>query len=274
MIKTSCPSCAKSYVVDQKEIRENRPQFDCTKCQSRFGFSLSELNETSTKSSSTRSVKSYLIPWQAMPAMIEDLPAEVQPAAITQLSKDCPKCGFSNQPGQAECGKCGIVFEKLEARKRNTGKIIEMPRGDRRVEVAWKSVLDSYENENAHHDFLQVCLKRDMLAFAAQKYEAILSADPTEEMAATMKRRVMVLAQAPIELKLDQEAEAHNQRVLASAERVSQWLWAGVSLGLIGIIASVFYPPMRIYDGIFSFATIASAMMLLFLSQKRRKTSF
>lgn len=65
--------------------------------------------------------------------------------------------------------------------------------------LLWKGIIDHYEEAAKHDAFLNACAKHGALAYAAHKYGRILRQFPDEEIALAMRKRLVALANAPME---------------------------------------------------------------------------
>lgn len=169
------------------------------------------------ESGQTTEVKSYLVPWKAMPDMlesssdssssdfhqnhgldgvyVEDVDAgEIDDPSAIALHTQCPKCEAKNPVTSVECRKCGVILQKLQQMNEHNFRTTE------RVRVQWERVIANYEDERRHDVFLRMCQEDLSLPFAAHKYQSILDVDPQEDIAIEMKKRVNQLVQSSLTL--------------------------------------------------------------------------
>lgn len=106
-------------------------------------------------------------------------------------SRACPKCGERNSLAHEDCRSCGVVFAKYPKHRLDEEPPPELA-GSARQELfsLWQAIIEDYENEGKHEQFIETCRRLDVLTFASRKYGRILSASPEEEVANRMHRRV------------------------------------------------------------------------------------
>lgn len=80
--------------------------------------------------------------------------------------------------------------------------------GRRELAVQWAAIMNDYDNVTLHEQFISECYSADCLPFASQKYARILSAAPTEDIARSMRRRIIALAS----FRAEPVGETHSRR--------------------------------------------------------------
>ncbi|WP_374001519.1 hypothetical protein [Bdellovibrio bacteriovorus] len=207
-LKIRCPSCAKLYEVESDDIQSETPLFQCISCESRFSFEYppqDPLNVMCFKVSLEPEATTEEISSESVPPMMEKseqiLAAErhVGMAAEpgTHEMKSCPKCGALNGRRAKECYSCHVIFEKLEGLPKDPS-LKAQPSLVRK----WKNLVENFENEDLHDEFIRSCHQLDALRFAVLKYEDLKTAqggDPKcDEMIARINSLMMVgLSQKP-----------------------------------------------------------------------------
>lgn len=188
-IHVRCPDCLKLFVVDPREISEARPKFKCTACATSFwlpypgcldhqeviGFPVVDLDES-------------------LGARSKPLVAEEE-SQVTARTNPCPKCGAPSKAGELECQECGVVFKKYYALLEESQDLPASPR----LKVIWDEIIGHYEDESLHQKFLREAKGEDNLAFAARKYQRLLEACATDEIAKKYRQAIVQLASAPID---------------------------------------------------------------------------
>jgi hypothetical protein len=203
------------YEVESEDILNEAPLFQCISCESRFSFEYppSELDKISTfvvnnpqqllpkdsymgsldHSSSVNSnvslpIESFIAGGARHQAVrknhtVKDPPDFIQVPMVNKESKpkqravneanmiSCPKCGALNVNGLAECYSCRVIFERLVGLPLDT-TLRAQPSLVRR----WKSLLENFDDQVLHDDFIQNCHELDALRFALLKYEEIKTA--------------------------------------------------------------------------------------------------
>jgi hypothetical protein len=157
----------------------------------------------------------------------------------------CPRCLKRNPQGSAECRSCGIVFAKWRPDERaeadiHLGGTIELAR-------LWDSVLQSWDNEAAHMEFLASCGDQSRLPFASRKYGQILSVSPDDERARAMRGRIVKMASAGFEPRSEKPAIA-----LRAPRATSIAIALSACVLFVGILA----------PGLRSMASVGACMLL------------
>lgn len=253
LIKVRCPSCFKLYGVDAAEIHQQKPQFECSKCQTRFWFPFPEsvgqgelmgfpVEWLQTKVESEVAAQPELVPAQSVPVPQKEKIAE---KALAHRFH-CPRCEAQYSAGDPECPKCGVVFAKLE-----------MLEGERSVYASpalrrlWHLVMDNYSSEETHQRFLKSAQKEKNLVYASQQYGRLLKAHSGDETALKMQKEIVAMTQAEANMEIRRQGGLSGRKLLPSVTTVSL-LAGGVLIGvgfliptmrnLIGLgVATVFF---------------------------------
>lgn len=162
-LKIRCPQCVKLYEVESEDIRSEAPLFQCISCQTRFGFEYPPADPAN--------ILCFEISNQP-----ETLTAAKQQESVSaepggSEMKNCPKCGAMNGRKSKECYSCHVIFERLVGLP-SDASLKAQPSLVRK----WKMVLENFENQELHQNFIRSCHELDALRFAAMKYEEIKSA--------------------------------------------------------------------------------------------------
>ncbi|WP_413569908.1 hypothetical protein ACLWBD_05505 [Bdellovibrio sp. HCB117] len=200
-LKIRCPSCAKLYEVSCDDIHSETPLFQCISCETRFSFEYPPTD--------LQNVACFAVSMTATEAPKEE---EVAPAAAAQQHlgetysvepgthemKSCPKCGALNGRRAKECYSCHVLFERLEGLPKDPS-LKAQPSLVRK----WKNLVENFENEQLHDEFIRACHELDALRFATLKYEELKAAqggDPQcDQMIARINSLMMVgLSQKPV----------------------------------------------------------------------------
>ncbi len=191
-----CPNCRKLYSVQRSQIgRDLNPlKFQCIadECGIRF-MAMIETDFTS-QSEDLRLVTKELTPATPTEAAMSGtssglssglssgiFPSAISPGVRLPIEKIPLSSSFTrsadNFSSPAHLASLGV-----------TG-----PSENPALEEEWENVLSDYENQGAHGRFISACEKTGLLQFAAKKYARILSVTPNEEIAKTMRARVIAL---------------------------------------------------------------------------------
>ncbi|WP_374029036.1 hypothetical protein [Bdellovibrio bacteriovorus] len=193
-LKIRCPNCVKLYEVESDEIHSENPLFACISCETRFSFEFPPSDPANI----------LCFPVTVATAAAVSSAAEQQEAASVavepgaQEMKSCPKCGALNGRRAKECYSCHVLFEKLEGLPKDPA-LKAQPSLVRK----WKNLLDNFENDSLHDEFIRACHELDALRFATLKYEELKAAqggDPLcDQMIARINSLMMVgLSQKPV----------------------------------------------------------------------------
>lgn len=111
----------------------------------------------------------------------------------TSAFRNCPRCGKKSLLETEECVHCGVIFARLEEgeQERRLGEFLMG--GHRELALLWSQVLADYENAEAHQNFVSACEAVGCLPFASHKYGRILEVSPGEEIARSMRQRVVAM---------------------------------------------------------------------------------
>ena len=181
-MKIRCPSCTKLYEVESEDIHSATPLFQCISCDCRFSFEYPPTDP--------QNVDCFLVP---MKSSSEETPiAQRQEAApvepILNEMKACPKCGALNGRRTKECYSCHVIFEKLEGLPQDPS-LKAQPSLVRK----WKNLVNNFDNEKLHEEFLMACHQLDALRFASFKYEELKSAQGGDAQCDIMLARIQSL---------------------------------------------------------------------------------
>lgn len=292
VLKTRCPSCDKLYAVDTDDIIVDRPEFECSRCNVHFAFDATSFIEFDTDDAvNSREVESYLLQWQQMPEMLEaksigsdviasDMPEITEDIDLEMLNKEnskntiveeinventelatefhapCPKCNYNNNLAAKECRGCGVLLAKVQDGR------AESYRSTVVVRARWEKVLENYEETARHDQFLQICKDENCLPFASAKYHAILSADPSEEIAQKMKEKVVVLMQAEM-IQRAKNAGIHIEWMSSYSRMDRLWM---MCLGFSFVLACFYAITIDPYRALGVFACMAG-LIWFFRSQ-------
>lgn len=187
-LKIRCPSCTKLYEVESGEIHSEMPLFQCISCDSRFSFEFPPSNPAN--------IACFLIPVKEateLSSASEGNAAKQQGSPISHLAsmgemKNCPKCGALNGRRAKECYSCHVLFERLEGLPQDAS-LKAQPSLVRK----WKNLVNNFENEKLHEEFLMACHQLDALRFATLKYEELKSAQGGDPQCDIMLARIQSL---------------------------------------------------------------------------------
>lgn len=206
-----CPSCAKLYEVEEKDIHSSEPQFQCVACQTRFTFSYPPID--------FRNIACRICDAEGQDAFDD----------MMKSQRSCPKCGALSPREAEECYSCHVIFSRLDGLPQDPAL-----RAQPSLVRKWKAVVDDFENEKAHEDFIESCQRLEALNFAVSKYIDMKQALGGDEVCEQRLRQLQALQ----DLALRQSVQPAASRPAAPAvvynlKSILVYLIYGVSLFLI-----------------------------------------
>lgn len=189
-LKIRCPSCAKLYEVQSEDIHSETPLFQCISCDSRFSFEYPPLDPAN--------VACFVVNLSSNVSPEAEVTTSTPAAQQQEAMKSCPKCGALNGRRSKECYSCHVLFERLEGLPKDPSL-----RAQPSLVRKWKNLVENFENEELHDEFIRTCHELDALRFASLKYEELKAAqggDPQcDQMIARINSLMMVgLSQKPL----------------------------------------------------------------------------
>ncbi len=205
-LEVSCPKCYKLYAINPHEIMTTKPQFNCRECTSQFYIQYPDCLEDSRivgKIIERKALKREAeTPIQEEPVQAKstEKPTEVKltetqrivtKSKVTNSSTyepviNCPKCNYVNVATSIECIKCAVILSKARLDRDYKPSVYASPE----LKDLWELVLDNYDAESAHQNFIRYSGLEQNLEFASQKYNLILSVNPYDEIANKMKTQI------------------------------------------------------------------------------------
>lgn len=180
--KIRCPQCTKLYEVNSEDIKNETPLFQCISCEVHFSFEyppkdshnilcfpISSDDEVAPNAQIANVNQDSLT--ESEKVLNAQSQSESLQQPVSQEMKSCPKCGALNGRASRECYSCHVIFEKLEGLPTDPS-LKAQPSLVRK----WKNLVENFENEDLHHEFLRSCHQLDALKFAIYKYEELKKA--------------------------------------------------------------------------------------------------
>lgn len=231
-LRVRCPKCTKLYMVQTSDIRETRPRFECASCHERFWIQYPEC----------------LGQEEVMGLRIDQLEIKLK-TPIAEKSGDgvesgepeadgCPKCHKTLNPAIADCPHCGVIPEKYMNLK--TASRIQ---GSERLSVLWKKIIDNYESETLHQEFIRVSTMENNLAYAGTQYAQLLKLIPDDERANRMIKEIEALVSVPI-------SQTSKLRIHSVKQKTPRWVQGVLIAGTVIVAAGIFFPVLRNLAGV------------------------
>lgn len=235
-LKVRCPSCAKLYEVESDEILNETPIFQCISCESRFGFEYSSEEQTVSNP-----ISAFLLQTPIQKEIAAQQQEVSQKQAAQAELKACPKCSALNERKSSECYSCHVIFARLEGLPEDASL-----RAQPSLVRKWKNILENFDNEELHNQFIRDCHELEALRFAMMKYEEIKNAQGgdllCDQMIAKINSLMLVgLAQKPVAKIAEKNSHPKWQKYMywgPYALCALLILWGMLSLGhrnLIGV---------------------------------------
>lgn len=275
LLKFRCPGCSKLFSADAKDIRGVKPKFQCNQCQVRFYFNYpstpNSRGEYITEAVEVKPVNaigqvpsappvaanspvvSVAPEIPAAPAIVASKP-ELSPSpkipATSSSSASLVKCPICShlQSQKVECEKCGVVFEKVK----NVSLQLQGVAGLQGIEETWSKVVANWSDRAGHDQFFQAAFNSENLNFASQKYRAVLEANPTDELAQQMQKRIVSV----VTLTMMPTREDRQKRKSPSLVTLL------ILIGSAFIVTGFVYPAMK------SIIAVGAAILVLGLGVK------
>jgi hypothetical protein len=216
-------------MVQMRDIHETRPRFECVSCHERFWISYPECAEQ-------EEVTGLRIDQLEVKAPLVEKATEISDAS--PMAESCPKCHKPLQAGMEDCPHCGVIPAKYLSLK--TASRIQ---GSERLSVQWKKIVDDYENEELHQQFLRISSMENNLAYASAQYAQLLKLIPHDERAAKMIREIETIVAVPI-------SQTSKVRVYATKQKTPRWVQGVLIVGAAIVAVGVFFPMLRQLTGL------------------------
>jgi hypothetical protein len=140
----------------------------------------------------------------------------------------CPKCGRARADAASACARCGLVFARWTTKLH---KAIDRSL-DPESERLWAALLDSWNEDAKHDQFVKHCAQKGRLPAAGMRYREFLDTQPGEPVATKMVNRIVGMATATL---LPMRAQP------SSTSRGRWFLWVIAISAVGGILAGLFF---------------------------------
>ncbi|MCB9026069.1 MAG: hypothetical protein H6625_07120 [Bdellovibrionaceae bacterium] len=242
LVKVRCPQCLKLYNVSTRSVQTKKPKFQCNQCNEYFSLSYPEclgLDE----------VVGYAESWEKSKSLEQASPEQIKE---NEEKIPCIKCGASNVVSSTECNSCGIIFKKYREQKEDPFAL----KAPQKLKEFWHMVIQHYEDEDLHEEFLRQCRKSGHLEFASSRYKKILDVQPQEVIAQKFKNKIVALVSMATDRPIKNEAKIRFKVPFASLAML---------LSSIVLFMGYFLPEYRNLMGIgAAFLFITTAIRLIF----------
>lgn len=231
-----CPNCQKLYRTHTDVFEGANPEFECDGCRESFLLDKSRnefgLFETKTKA---------------------------------YFFAECPKC-TKLMPGELkECPSCGVFVEKYQQITQSESPTLFQ------MNQLWKQVLENFNDDQLHQNFLNLCHKNLALSFAFQKYDELRKAMNYDAKCEKYLNQ--------IEVRLEQQflaqQSAQNSQKENPKRKLGQRIFAWVSLcGLCFLVFNRIRPTFANLNGVVVAITVLAFSLWLVSSQNKTNIKF
>lgn len=191
----------------------------------------------------------FPVEWTQTPAAEAPLERPESRSESAPKGFSCPKCETAYGIDDAECSKCGLIFANFKKEGPDGGS--------RELRALWQVVLDDYESQQAHDDFMTAGLRAKKLSFVAAKYRPLVETNPNDEIAESRLDQVRELMMTEVKVEKVTAAPAKGVN-LFRLDRVI------IILSAMIIVIGYFIPGMRNLVG-FGVAILFFTLALKFL---------
>jgi hypothetical protein len=174
---------------------------------------------------------------------ISESPKPVGAPAAPVDTKPCPKC-FKAIPvrGVTECPHCGVLVSKVK----ELNFVDKTPAHSQALGAAWQKVIQSYDDENTHAEFLRLAQRERNLAYAGAQYAQMQKLMADDEVTKRRIREVQALASvtvAPIDREMRPRGYGRMWQVplVAAAMMIGVGLVFPVFRNMVGVGAAILF---------------------------------
>lgn len=234
-VRFRCPHCQKLYRTSTDVFEGSEPEFDCSDCN-----------------------KAFLLHNRC-----DDFGLYVASMVQEPVQFDsCPKCSSLKPHKSDECPTCGVLGSKyLELQKLESPALFELNQ-------IWKRVMQGFDQDSLHQEFLNECHRKMALNFAFQKYSDLQKTLGYDSLCKQYLRQ--------IELRLEQQLKAVQQPANEKAKAQTtppmskmQWVFMGLgAVGMASLIYNKFVPTFPNFNGLVMMLTVLAFGIGLFSNSK------
>lgn len=234
-VRFRCPHCQKLYRTGADVFDGESPEFDCSSCDQIFSLAQEQ----------------------------DSFGLFITKAGPQARFESCPKCSNLKPHKSDECPNCGVLASKYnELQKLESPALYELNQ-------AWQKVMQNFDQDQYHQDFLNKCHIKMALNFAFQKYSEL---QKTMGFDALCEKYIN-----QIELRLQQQFKVPHSTAVTAQEVSSkfeltrmQWIFFTIgSVGMTSLIYNRFVPTFPNFNGLVMMLTILAFGVGLFVDTKK-----
>ncbi|NQZ00518.1 MAG: hypothetical protein HRT45_07600 [Bdellovibrionales bacterium] len=187
-VKVRCPKCYQPYKIFAADIKEPRPKFECRKCDTQFWLPFPEaLNRVEQIG--------FPVSWLSVKTETSDSAGAENPIQSIEESSDlfertCSNCGKRHALHLKECPHCLVLVEKADAAQQAREEGVH---STAQVRELWQSVVEQFENEEGHNEFLRQAELQSCMDYAAKRYQGLEQAMGSDPLITEMQGRIEAL---------------------------------------------------------------------------------
>ncbi len=156
---------------------------------------------------------------------------ETRPMVAVE-SSPCPKCGFIKNKKVDECPSCGVFESKFrQMEKLENPKLYRLNR-------LWAQILEDFQNDQLHLDFISQAEEQSALSFASMKYAELKKILVNEPQIDRFEKQIALRLDLQLKQKMNQESQA--QMTEGEREKIKvPGTKLEVSLKVLSMVAAV-----------------------------------
>lgn len=214
-----CPHCDRSYLILLSDLLEEANRFICKSCTKEFWLRRSDFLAGSGEFSGISS-EEYL----------------------GAAKEKCPKCGAGISRLDEACSSCGVIGSKYLAMK-DSGPYLKI---NPKLKALWVRVLNHYNDDQIHNEFISECLKENHLRYASSQYKQMKDVIGEDEKVLEALRKIQTLTEIYFE---DKAVEAEKKKSSRPSRSISssllRWEIGLFGAGIICILSGLASPMAR-----------------------------
>lgn len=217
-----CPHCHKLYKTSSDVFDGSDADFDCVACNKSFKL-LQERNSFGLYTTRELSAKSF---------------------------DSCPKCSFLKPNQSDECPSCGVLASKyLEIQKVESPSIFELSQ-------KWQKVLQNFDQDQYHQDFINICQLKTALNFAHQKYTTLQQTVGYDSVCEKYLRQIELRIEQQFKNNEALEAQKSATSDLTKKLTTRQYFFIGV--GTIGMLLLIYNKHIPTFPNVNGFVLLVT----------------
>lgn len=215
-VKIHCPHCLKSFRFNRQAVKSKRPQFECPSCKQGFWFH-------NVGSLAQQTIMAFPLEWLQQKDESElDLPRSkpIAPAPIVERP-------LRQKP-----------VEKPAEEIREANEHFKVSARSKRL---WDKVVERYEDEPKHYEFIKACAEDGALDYAAQRYKRLSEVIPHDPLA----KRMIVFIENLSLMRVTSKPPREPSALISSS-----WIGLVILLATVVVVIGLGFPGQKNLVGI------------------------